>query len=151
MVWSVVSSKGVGFLHVVNGTMKQGQYKEILETRLIPQLALWYPDGEDFIFMHDSAPCHKAKSVTTFLEQKNIPVLQWPGNSPDMNPIENLWEVTKREMSKETITNREELISKLTTVWYESSDLKEILKSCITSMPSRIKALIAAKGGVTKY
>lgn len=45
--------------------------------------------------MHHSAPLHKARSVTTSLAEKNITVLPWPGNSPDMNPIENMWELTK--------------------------------------------------------
>ena len=43
------------------------------------------------VFMHDSAPCYKAKKVTRFLEQQQINVLEWPGNSPDLNPIKNCW------------------------------------------------------------
>jgi len=40
--------------------------------------------------MHDGAPCHKCGSVTEFMEEYGIETLPWPGNSPDMNPIENL-------------------------------------------------------------
>lgn len=43
--------------------------------------------------MHDSAPCHRARSVTSFLPAKNVTVLSWPGNSPDMNRLENMWEL----------------------------------------------------------
>ncbi|RVE51166.1 hypothetical protein evm_004131 [Chilo suppressalis] len=106
MVWSVISSKGVGRLYIVQGTMRQDQYRQVLESRLLPQLREWFPDGEEFVFMHDSAPCHKARSVTKFLADHNIPVLPWPGNSPDMNPIENLWEITKAEISKGDITTK---------------------------------------------
>lgn len=151
MVWSVISSKGMGHLYIVQGTMKQDQYKQVLESRLLPQIADWYPDGQEYVFMHDSAPCHKARSVTAFLAQNQVPILPWPGNSPDMNPIENLWELTKRKMAKEVITTKHQLIEKLIQVWHHSPELKENLKSCIESMPRRIKALIAAKGGVTKY
>lgn len=151
MVWSCISSKGMGFLNTIQGTLKQDQYKEILNCHLLPQLESWYPDGQESFFMHDSAPCHKARSVTEFLEQKNVKILQWPGNSPDMNPIENLWEMTKRELGNYLIANKEELISKLNQVWNQSEKLKESVKSCINSMPDRIKALIAAKGCVTKY
>ena len=48
------------------------------------------------VFMHDSAPCHKAKKVTRFLEQKQTNVLKWPGNSPGLNPIENCWQKMKK-------------------------------------------------------
>ena len=40
-----------------------------------------------YIFMHDHMPCHNAKRTRTFLECKGIPFLDWPGNSPDKNPI----------------------------------------------------------------
>ncbi|CAG5015993.1 unnamed protein product [Parnassius apollo] len=129
MVWSVISAKGVGRLYVVQGTMRQHQYKEVLQNRLLPTLREWFPDSENFTFMHDSAPCHKAKSVTKFLEENIIPVLPWPGNSPDMNPIENLWEITKAEIAKEMITTKVRLIEKLIEVWHHNPKIKESAKN----------------------
>lgn len=151
MVWSVISAKGMGRLYIVEGTMKQDQYKRVLETRLLPQLQEWFPGNEDYIFMHDSAPCHKARSVTAFLAEKNVTVLPWPGNSPDMNPIENVWELTKRAIAKEVITTKRQLIECLIKEWHHNMKLKECTKSCIESMPRRLEAVIAAKGGITKY
>jgi hypothetical protein len=74
MVWSVISSKGTGRLHIVEGTMRQAQYKRILQTKLIPQLSQWFPNGERYVFMQDGASCHTAKSVTRYLQSKHIPV-----------------------------------------------------------------------------
>ena len=51
MVWSVISSKGLGRLYIVEGTMRQDQYKKVLETRLLPQIRDWFADGEKFHFM----------------------------------------------------------------------------------------------------
>ena len=93
--------------------MKQDQYIEVLRTHLLPQIKKWFPENEHSIFMHDSAPCHRAKSVTKFLRDNNIKVLPWPGNSPDMNPIENLWEVAKKEIAKEIITTRSSWLKNL--------------------------------------
>lgn len=126
--------------------MRQDQYRQVLETRFLPQFQEWFPDGEEFMFMHDSAPCHKARSVTKFLADHSIPVLPWPGNSPDMNPVENLWEITK-----EMITTKVRLIEKLINVWHHNPIIKESAKKCIESMPRRIETLIQAKGNATKY
>ncbi|GFY34936.1 uncharacterized protein TNCV_155091 [Trichonephila clavipes] len=52
----------------------------------------------------------KARSIKAFLAEQNIPLLDWPGNSPDMNPIENIWELMKREVAKDVITNKTQLL-----------------------------------------
>lgn len=151
MIWSVISGKGTGRLYVVKGIMKQDQYKEILKNRLLPQVSEWFPDGEPFVFMQDGAPCHTARSVKTYLGEQNIPLLDWPGNSPDMNPIENVWELMKREVAKSVITTKAQLIEKIIWVWYHHPQMQQTVQACIDSMPRRIEALIAAKGGSTKY
>lgn len=151
MIWGVISSKGNGRLHLVEGTMRQDQYLRVLETRLLPQMAQWFPDG-NCIFMQDSAPCHKAKKVMKFLKDHNITLLDWPGNSPDLNPIENVWAALKKEISKEkVITNKIELIENIIKAWHNTPALEEIAFNCIASMPRRLQDVIAQKGGFTKY
>ena len=101
--------------------------------------------------MQDGTPCHTALSVKAFLHEQNIALLSWPGNSPDTNPIENEWELVKREMAKDIITSRQQLIEKLIEVWNHNSKLQETVQECINSMPRHIKGLIDAKSGTTKY
>ncbi|GFU45491.1 transposable element Tcb2 transposase [Trichonephila clavipes] len=96
MIWSVISGKGTGRLDVVKGMMRQDQYKDVLQNRWIPQLEEWFPNGESYIFMQDGAPCHTARSIKAFLAEQNILLLDWPGNSPDMNTIDNAWELMKK-------------------------------------------------------
>ena len=52
------------------------------------------------IFMHDNAPSHNAGRVSRFLRNENLEVLDWPGISPDMNPIEKAWFILKRKVGQ---------------------------------------------------
>ena len=136
--------------------MKQEQYRKVIENRLLPQLRDWaLKKGQqgtgDFIFMHDGAPCHKAKAVTEYLRVNDVQVLEWPGNSPDMNPIENIWGILKAEMSKKTITTRTQLVEELIAVWVRDEKFSSKCEALVQSMPARIQALLKAKGSFTKY
>lgn len=151
MIWSVICGKGLGRLYIVNGIMRQQQYTEVLRTRLLPQLRDWFKKEEKPIFMQDGAPCHTAKSVKNFLNSSNVSLLLWPGNSPDLNPIENVWEMLKREVAKDQVTNKVKLIERIIFHWNHNQHLKDMSLRCIDSMPRRVQAVIAAKGGLTKY
>ena len=72
------------------------------------------------MFQQDNAPCHKAKSVTEWFEHNNIKILHWPGRSPDLKPIEDVWTVLERKLTKEVVTSAE--------------DLREILKESFNGL-----------------
>ncbi len=78
----------------------QGQHsriQEVLKHFMLPAADQLYGDA-DFIFQQDLAPAHSAKATSTWFKDHGIPVLNWPANSPDLNPIENLWGIVKRKM-----------------------------------------------------
>jgi transposase len=88
--------------------------------------------------------------VKEFIAKKGILSLEWPGNSPDLNPIENLWAIMGSKINDKKPSSKRELHSSLENVWYnEISD--DYLKNLIESMPRRIKAVLKNKGGPTKY
>ena len=57
--------------------------------------------------MHYLELCHNSKNTRTFLEWKGIPILEWPGNSSDMNPIKNIWNIMKKEIGNQMLCQKE--------------------------------------------
>jgi hypothetical protein len=150
MVWSMMSVHGTGPLYIVKNMMEQKQYQKVLERYMISQFYKWFPFNSG-IFMHNGAPCHKAKSISNFLEEKFVEVLLWPGNSPDMNPIENLWAIVKQRLKKIYITTKAQLIHALEEVWSTDPEIQPCCKKLVNSMPKRVNSLIKNKGFHTKY
>ncbi len=98
MDWGAMSSAGVGPLCFLRSKVNTAVYQEVLEHFMLPAADQLYGDA-DFIFQQDLSPAHSAKATSTWFKDHGIPVLNWPANSPDLNPIENLWGIVKRKIA----------------------------------------------------
>lgn len=148
MVWGCFSGHGRGGLYFLphGVTMNATRYQEVLHEHLLPFMEMHRATA----FVQDGAPCHKAKSTTRWLSHKKINTLIWPPNSPDLNPIENLWTIVKRKLSHfrpTTVTAMEEDIKKIWT----REITTELCKNLSFSMPKRISSVLANKGYPSKY
>jgi transposase len=107
-------------------------------------------DIPDPIVMEDGAPVHKGACKKPRKDLKWTTYLH-PPNSPDLNPIENIWAWMKHEISAKNlyVTSKAEMQRIVIEMWENFSDIK--WDGLIASMPERIKAVIKAKGGPTRY
>jgi transposase len=96
-------------------------------------------------FMQDNAPCHTANVVRAFMAQNDIEVLPWPHQSPDMNPIENLWAIIKRSLPK----TKAELIEQIFDIWDNIE--QELAENLSNNANKRVNKVLKLKGKVSKY
>ena len=89
-------------------------------------------------------------AVQEWLRDNNVQQLEWPGNSPDLNPIENLWAVLKRKVSAHHPTGQEDLRKWILHVWREEIG-QELCERLCDSMPTRIQCVLRAHGWPTRY
>ncbi|KAG0762711.1 hypothetical protein G6F63_012672 [Rhizopus arrhizus] len=150
MLWSTITYAGVGWMCKINGNMEKELYKEILEDELertieygVSKLGF---ERHQVIFQHDNDPKHTSKVVKEYLQKQSYTVLQWPAQSPDLNPIENMWSLLKRRLNDYETAPKgmNELYERVTKVWYDLMKPEECQK-VIESMPQRIYKCIQNK------
>ena len=129
--------------------MNKEWYQHILREQLLPTMEEQLGD-EQCLFQHDGAPCHKANVIPNWLREQNINILgPWPGNSPDLNPIENLWSILKRRVEKQNPTYSDKLQALIMQEWAAIS--QDVAQKLIDSMPERIEEILKNRGQHCKY
>ncbi|KAF8701453.1 Transposase, partial [Rhizoctonia solani] len=151
MIWACMRWEGPGFMCKIDRSLTKELYVEILEDEFKQTLEYYGLDMEKVIFMQDNASSHKAHIVQDWFQENGLEAFEWPANSPDLNPVENLWDQIKRELySYETpATGMLELWERVQEIWYKVSAQK--CQDLMESMSRRIWACIKAKGGPTRY
>ncbi|MGH0145253.1 UNVERIFIED_CONTAM: hypothetical protein FKN15_004921 [Acipenser sinensis] len=143
MLWGCFSSAaGTRHLVKIEGRMDGAKYREILQENLL-QSAKKLKLGRKFTFQQDNDPKHKAKATLEWLKNKKVNVLQWPSQSPDLNPIENLWQYLKIVVHKRRPTNLNNLEQICQEEWAKITPT--LCAKLVHTYPKRLKAVFAAK------
>ncbi|GFS75169.1 transposable element Tcb2 transposase [Trichonephila clavipes] len=150
MVWAGIMINGRTRLHVVaNGTMTGQRY---IDEVLLPHVRLFRGAvGDKFVFMDDNAICHRILAVQDCLYSEGIQRLVWPTRSPDLNPIENVWDALGRQVAGRNYppTNKNTLIRALTEEWDKLP--QQLLDNVVQSMVRRVECCIPLHGGHIPY
>jgi transposase len=151
MVWGCFMAQGVGNLVRIDATMDRHVYLQILQEDLLGSLDWYGVDKTKIVFQHDNDPKHTSNIVTAWLANEHIEVLDWPPQSPDLNPIEHVWRHFKMELAKHPTmaTSMHELWERAEEAWNKIPT--ELLVHLIESMPEGIATVIAANGGYTRF
>lgn len=152
MVWSCISASGCGRIHAVEGTMNSEQYVKVIKSKLLPTIQDWTTEEhKEWIFMQDGASCHTSRKAKEFLVRSKLELLSWHGNSPDINPIENMWALLKTKTAMKGLTTTRAILESLIHTWHHDPEMATLCKTLVHRMPRRVAAVIKAHGGLTKY
>ena len=151
MVWGCMTPQGVGYMCKMDGRMDAELYTSILQDDFLKTVEFYGLDRETIIFQQDNNPKHTSHKASNWFKQNHINVLKWPAQSPDLNPIEHLWQQLKQQLNAYEVppVDIHELWDRVEMEWEKIP--KEVCRNLIESMPRRIEAVIKAKGAQTKY
>ena len=100
----------------IEGTMVKETYLDILDEHMIPSADRLF-GRENWTFQQDNDPKHTAIVVREWFQDNQVPLLPWPAQSPDLNPIENLWSILDQQTLSRKANTKEELFACLRMEW----------------------------------
>ncbi|GFW66618.1 transposable element Tcb1 transposase [Trichonephila clavipes] len=150
MVWECFSWFGLRPLVPVIGNMNSEMYVDILDNAALPTPWQYFGEGP-FLFQQNNCSIHTSRLAQTWFDEMGVQKLDWPSQSPDLNPIEHLWDELERKLRSQP--NRPSSLQALTSAVMEAWRAIPMVtyQKLVESLPKRVLAVIHAKGGPTSY
>jgi len=149
-VWAGISYNGKTALHFYRGTVDSAYYIQILQTTLIPSAQRLY-HRHHWTLLHDGATAHIAAATRQWMDAQHIsyiPPIDYPSNSPDFNPIENIWSILNEKIQARRLRTTDGLRTAIQEEW-NNLDINVIRKT-IDSIPARLLLCIERQGAYTQ-
>lgn len=141
MIWGGIWWDGRTKLCIIDGNVDGEKYREILYNYILrPHL-----NEDEKQVLQDGARAHTAEETLEFCDEHDISIKQNPPSSPELNPIEKVWNWMKDEVNKINPSTKEELITVLQQVW--DSIPQNIIQAFISHNNTVVNDLIASNGG----
>jgi transposase len=148
-VWGTISIHGVGTLHRYEGTLDSNHYIELLGESLLrdfPLLRGTRSRPGKYLFQQDNARPHVSKKSQEYLESIRVYTVEWPSESPDLNPIENVWGFIKGELFKfnDELKDMEQTWEKIQEIWYNQVNF--MVPNLYNSLSNRFIKVVEVQG-----
>ena len=150
-VWGAITRDEIFDLVIIDGNQNHQNY---IENMLGPIVRTYHDTHPNMIYQHDGAGPHRANTVVDWLRRNEIETLDWPARSPDLNIIENLWNLLKDEVGPLNHigpNDKNALIEHVNEAWGRIQNRPQLLRKLYASAGKRILDCITAKGAWTRY
>ena len=146
MVWGCISSTGSACFEILQGNINAHRYIDMLSNVLLPYLdSLPLATLQNVRFQQDNAPPHRAHITSQFLQDQAIIAPQWPPLSPDLNLIEQVWALMKKDVRRSKPRSLHDLEAAIRASWTRVVT-PALCTRLYSSMRARIEQVIAQKG-----
>ena len=146
-VWGGISRRGPTRILIFNNIMDAEFYTtEVLQHTLLPSIHELYPAPLTHRFWQDNDPKHTSRRAKVFMEENNINWFKTPAESPDLNPIENVWATLKHYVAKDMPRTQQDLVDSIVKFWNSHLTVEQCNRY-IDHVYNVIPKVIHAKGG----
>lgn len=142
MVWGAISGKGKLYLDVLEESVTGETYSCFLHQRALP--AIRKICQKSYIFMQDNAPAHRANLTKLYLQISGVKVLEWPPQSPDLNPIEGVWSWMAMKIKAKVFNNVQDLTDAVFQLWEELP--KSVILAYIEKLNDKMNYILEHNG-----